>query len=132
MIDVKSDIHNPQFNTGDIVCFKNRKDVPCRVSSKEWVGKGNNGAWFYHFASEINYGFEYELELYNKPVITNGWISVKDEIPDSHVKVIFTDGVNVYVGNRKYFPKNSLWIIDSTKEAIFNVTHWMKIPKIPE
>ena len=56
------------------------------------------GVWFYHFDISTGYGYEYNLELYNKPNIVNDWISVKDKLPDVNVKVLFTDGVEPYIG----------------------------------
>ena len=132
MIDVRSDITKPLFNKGDVVCFKDHPDHPYLVTSKEWVGTTQMGVWFYHFDISTGYGYEYNLELYSKANIVNDWISVKDKLPDVNVKVLFTDGVEPYIGYMYILHRNNVWHIDSADEDIINVTHWMKIPKLPE
>lgn len=134
MEDIRSDIYNPKFKVGDVVYIKDDKEkIPYYITDKEWVGTTDNGAWFYHF--DINKGYEYEHKLekyYNVYTETIGdWISVNKELPDCGVKVIFTDGVDIYTGCRKKTHHNNIWCIDFSNTELISVTYWMKIPKIP-
>ena len=57
------------------------------------------------------------------------WINVKDKLPEKGERVIFTNGIFVGEG---YLNVNGKWrrYMDVPYNVdIFNVTHWMPMPK---
>jgi len=58
----------------------------------------------------------------------SNWVRVTDHLPESYIRVIVTDGVDV---NADHLTTENVW----AEWPIFNrtdVTHWMPLPEPPQ
>lgn len=70
-----------------------------------------------------------ELLKTQKPQTVNGWVSVKDRLPeDTKQKIVFHKrGVSF-----AYFSGNYWWSSIGGRHSLDTVTHWMPLPEPPE
>lgn len=58
------------------------------------------------------------------------WIKVTDKLPEAYQDVLLNTKDGMFVG---YFSnKRNSFFVESTEFSTERVTHWMKLPKVPE
>lgn len=70
-------------------------------------------------------------EIDETPIVREGWISVKDELPDTNEDVLVATIGGVFCYTHNFFPKRG-WIPYGMNTITEGVTHWMPLPGIPK
>lgn len=58
------------------------------------------------------------------------WISVTERLPENDFNCIVTNEYGRGVNIAYYVKEEKLWYISYSGEAVYGVTHWMKMPEI--
>ena len=114
-----------------------RKEI---VNSQDYKAQGIALDWWRHNGYDIRDGVVDIIDAYSDGVIYGwnnpNWISVEDELPPPHYEganssdfVLVYDGYDLEFGYYDFGQKN--WHGEDCKEMMFDVTHWMQLPKPP-
>lgn len=58
------------------------------------------------------------------------WISVTERLPENDFNCIVTNEYGIGVNIAYYVKEEKLWHTSYSGEAVYGVTHWMKLPEI--
>lgn len=64
-----------------------------------------------------------------KKKVQSNWIKVEEQMPEVHQAVIFTNGIDVYVGE---YCGGSLWMDHKRRMLLSTTTHWQPLPEAPK
>ena len=59
----------------------------------------------------------------------SNWIKIEERLPEAYRAVIFTNGIDVYVGE---FCGGSMWLDYQRRMLISTTTHWQPLPDLQE
>jgi len=71
---------------------------------------------------------EYAFKAGANFALQNQWISVEDELPEIDNEVLFLCEYGTFLG---FFDSGNIWVANGLGE-VFDVTHWIPIPPLPE